>query len=228
MATLTLGGKTVLTQTGSDEPVLGSNLTGSPALSLTGATTFPAGTILQVAQTKDSVSFSYTNTTSSWYFGTASGRASDSHGGVASNLNCTLTTKGVNSNFLVCGNLQFAGANSQGYTWGMNTYWSFDSYATPLAVGEPSSHGVYSSGTGVQSGFWQDNAGDGTWYPHYTQVLKTGNTIAKNTSITFKIVIGTHYTSAGNIVYYNRQNTTDNGQYRLVPVSTHTIYEIAT
>ena len=34
MATLTLGGKTVLTQTGSDEPVLGSNLTGSPGFDL--------------------------------------------------------------------------------------------------------------------------------------------------------------------------------------------------
>ena len=42
MATLTLGGKTVLTQTGSDEPVLGSNLTGSPALNLSNATSIPA------------------------------------------------------------------------------------------------------------------------------------------------------------------------------------------
>lgn len=46
MATLTLGGKTVLTQTGSDEPVLGSNLTGSPALNLS-SSTFPAGHIIQ-------------------------------------------------------------------------------------------------------------------------------------------------------------------------------------
>ena len=42
MATLTLGGKTVLTQTGSDEPVLGSNLTGSPTLNLSNATSIPA------------------------------------------------------------------------------------------------------------------------------------------------------------------------------------------
>ena len=42
MATLTLGGKTVLTQTGSDEPVLGSNLIGSPALNLSNATSIPA------------------------------------------------------------------------------------------------------------------------------------------------------------------------------------------
>ena len=47
MATLTLGGKTVLTQTGSDEPVLGSNLTGSPNFDLS-SSTFPSGHILQV------------------------------------------------------------------------------------------------------------------------------------------------------------------------------------
>ena len=46
MATLTLGGKTVLTQTGSDEPVLGSNLTGSPALNLS-SSTFPSGMVIK-------------------------------------------------------------------------------------------------------------------------------------------------------------------------------------
>ena len=53
MATLTLGGKTVLTQTGSDEPVLGSNLTGSPALNLSGSI-FPAGHIIQIKGKHDS------------------------------------------------------------------------------------------------------------------------------------------------------------------------------
>ena len=110
----------------------------------------------------------------------------------------------------------------------MNTYWSVDSYANPLVEGDPSNHGVYSSGTGLQSGFWMDAITDSTWYPHYTQVLKSSNNIAKNTSITFKIVLSSHYTSTGNTLYYNRQNTTNNGAYRLVPVSTHTIYEIAT
>lgn len=51
MATLTLGGKTVLTQTGSDEPVLGSNLTGSPNFDLS-SSTFPSGHILQVQYTQ--------------------------------------------------------------------------------------------------------------------------------------------------------------------------------
>jgi len=54
MATLTLGGKTVLTQTGSDEPVIGSNLTGSPALNLSGST-FPAGHVIKYySQTRSS------------------------------------------------------------------------------------------------------------------------------------------------------------------------------
>lgn len=187
----------------------------------------PAGIVLQVVQTQDSKAFTYTNTVQ-WGFGNATTRGDDSHGGVADNLNCTLTSKGVNSNFLVCANLQNAGTNQTGYHWGMNTYWSVDSYANPLVKGDPSNHGAYSLGQGLQSGFWQSEQSDENWYPHYTQVLKSGNTIAKNTSITFKIVIGSKYTSVGNILYYNRQNSSGNGDYRLVPVSTHTVYEIAT
>ena len=58
MATLTLGGKTVLTQTGSDEPVLSSNLTGTLGSGITfgsnltgtlgSGITFPAGHVVQV------------------------------------------------------------------------------------------------------------------------------------------------------------------------------------
>ena len=234
MPEIQLNGKTIATQTGTNEPVLKNNVVMESGFSipsgvidsaLSGAT-FPAGNILQVVQTQDHKAFSYTNT-SSWYWGTSSTRADDSHGGVASYLNCTLTTKGTNSNFLVCANLQNAGASAAGYTWGMNTYWSVDSYANPLIVGVPSTHGLYSNGQGLQSGFWQDSVSDSTWYPHYTQVLKSSNTIAKGISIIFKIVISSYYTSGGNTLYYNRQNTTNNGSYRLVPVSTHTIYEIA-
>jgi len=213
MATLKLNNTTVFTET-------------NGAASIPSGVKFPAGNILQVVQTQDHKTFSYTNT-SSWYWGTSSTRADDSHGGVASYLNCTLTTKGTNSNFLVCANLQNAGASAAGYTWGMNTYWSIDSYANPLIVGVPSTHGLYSNGQGLQSGFWQDSISDSTWYPHYTQVLKSSNTIAKGISIIFKIVISSYYTSGGNTLYYNRQYTTSNGPYRLVPVSTHTVYEIA-
>ena len=187
----------------------------------------PAGSVLQVVVAQDSKAFAYTNS-SQWDWGTATTRGNDSHGGVADNLNCTLTTKGVNSNFLVCANLQNAGANAADYTWGLNTYWSVDSYADPLVVGDPSTHGIYTSGEGLQSGFWTASVTDKDLYPHYTQVLKSSNTIAKGTAITFKIVLSTYYSSGGNILYYNRQNTTVNGAYRLVPVSTQTVYEIAT
>jgi len=214
MPEIKINNKTFATQTGAAQPIIANNVT------------FPAGHILQVVQTQDHKAFSYTNT-SSWNWGTSSTRGDDSYGGVASYLNCTLTTKGTNSNFLVCANLQNAGASVPGYTWGMNTYWSVDSYANPLIVGVPSTHGLYSNGQGLQSGFWQDAVTDSTWYPHYTQVLKSSNNIAKGISIIFKIVISTYYTTGGNIVYYNRQNTTNNGSYRLVPVSTHTVYEIA-
>ena len=206
---------------------LGTVTTGTMNNTIGSSATFPAGTVLQVVQAQDDVNFQYTNSGQEWNFGTATTRGNDSHGGVADNLNCTITTKGVNSNFLVCANLQNTGASATGYNWGMSTYWSVDSYANPIVKGDPSGH-LYSSGTGLQSGHWQAQTGDEGWYPHYTQVLKTGNTISKNTSITFKIVISSRYTSGGNIVYYNRQNTSSSGNYRLVPVSTHTIYEIAT
>lgn len=214
--TLKVGGVTLATH---------SDATG--LVSMDSGLTFPAGSVLQVTQVTDSKAFSYTNTTS-WNFGNSTTRGDDSHGGVASNLNVTMTTKGVNSNFLICTNLQNTGTNATAYNWAMRTYWSVDSYVNPLVVGDPATHGVYSNGTAVQSGFWNGSTGDTDLYPHFTQVLKTSNTIQSGTSITFKIVISSYYTSGGNILYYNRQHTTNNAGYRLVPVSTHTVYEIAT
>ena len=67
MATLTLGGKTVLTQTGSDEPVLGSNLTGSPGFDLS-SSTFPAGHILQVNHTYTQASVMRSGNKNSWAY----------------------------------------------------------------------------------------------------------------------------------------------------------------
>ena len=62
MATLTLGGKTVLTQTGSDEPVLGSNLTGTlgSGITLGSGVTFPAGHIINIQE------FTNSDTTDTW------------------------------------------------------------------------------------------------------------------------------------------------------------------
>ena len=214
MSTLTLGGSTLANKTGS-------------VVSINDGVILPAGSVLQVVQAQDDEAFGYTNT-SQWSFGNTSTRADNSHGGVVDNLNVTLTTKKANSNFLVCANLQNAGASAVGYAFGMNTYWSVDSYANPIIKGNPSNHGVYPSGQGVQSGFWVISTGDSGWKPLDTQVLKTGNTIAKNTTITFKIVVGTYYTSGGNTLYINRQHNSGNGAYRLVPVSTHTVFEIAT
>ena len=67
MATLTLGGKTVLTQTGSDEPVLGSNLTGSPNFNLS-SSTFPAGHVLQINTTYSQASVMRSGNKNSWAF----------------------------------------------------------------------------------------------------------------------------------------------------------------
>lgn len=58
MASLTIGGKTVFTQTGTDEPVLSSDVTGTlgSGIVIGNNTTFPAGHILQVGYAE------YTNT----------------------------------------------------------------------------------------------------------------------------------------------------------------------
>ena len=64
MATLTLGGKTVLTQTGSDEPVLSSNLTGT----LGSGITFPAGHVLQVNHTYSQASVARSGNKNSWAY----------------------------------------------------------------------------------------------------------------------------------------------------------------
>ena len=84
MATLTLGGKTVLTQTGSDEPVLSSNLTGT----LGSGITFPAGHILQVQSTVVTDRNSSTDTDTS---GT----------GTDVGLNVTITPKKSGSYFFI-------------------------------------------------------------------------------------------------------------------------------
>tara|TARA_Y100000817_G_scaffold120225_1_gene94189 strand:+ start:456 stop:1118 length:663 start_codon:yes stop_codon:yes gene_type:complete len=67
MATLTLGGKTVLTQTGSDEPILGSNLTGSPGFDLS-SSTFPAGHVLQINHTITQASVMRSGNKNSWAY----------------------------------------------------------------------------------------------------------------------------------------------------------------
>lgn len=97
MATLTLGGKTVLTQTGSDEPVLGSNLTGSP--NLTGSnfdlssSTFPAGHIIQIVQKTDT-----DNTTFDVGPSSKTNTPFD-------NLNCSITPLKTNSKILITLNI---------------------------------------------------------------------------------------------------------------------------
>ena len=51
MGTLKLGNKTLATQTGTDNPVLTSNVSYSGAI--TSSATFPAGHVLQVVQATD-------------------------------------------------------------------------------------------------------------------------------------------------------------------------------
>ena len=186
----------------------------------------PAGTVLQVVSTTDDNDFSFT-CTSNWDYGTASTRADGSHGSVADNLNVTLTTKGVNSNFLIMQNISQLSPGAVQYNVGIRTYWSVDSYANPLSVGS-TSNGPWSSGTNVQQGHW--NVGvDNDQSPSVDSVfMKSSNTIAKGTSVTFKLCISTYYTSVGNVLRYNNQTGGSNGAWRMNVISSHTVYEIAT
>ena len=68
MATFKINGKNFATQDGTGAATIHSDVV------------FPAGTVLQVAQSQDHQAFSYTNTTT-WDFGNTTTRANDSHGG---------------------------------------------------------------------------------------------------------------------------------------------------
>ena len=94
MATLTLGGKTVLTQTGSDEPVLGSNLTGT----LGSGITFPAGHVVQTVYEETDTVSGITNTSAPgdvW-------------------LSKSITPRYSNSKILIC--VQFSYSKQDAYT----------------------------------------------------------------------------------------------------------------
>ena len=201
MATLTLGGKTVLTQTGSDEPVLGSNLTGSPALNLS-SSTFPAGQILHTQY--DSYGTQTTIGDTNTYI-----------------LTCTFNTKGTNSRILVLTNLLYgASGDSLGFhggitmTTGSSASTDYENDAIQLGA-DP----------GTQYRLFGDDIGNGrlnsygiqVWYANASKVTS----YVKNTQITIGL-----WLNGDNNMYLNRCEQRDN--LNEMNISTMTVFEIAT
>ena len=106
MATLTIGGKTVVTQTGTDEPIMSSNVNVSDALA---SATFPAGHVIQTKVIKDS--------TARGGFGSQG----DTYTGVSITFDNNLSS--TNSVVLIEASLQIDIQNDTGYgfTWGASS-----------------------------------------------------------------------------------------------------------
>ena len=115
MATLTLGNKTVVTQAGSAEPVLGSNVN-------LGNATFPAGHVIQVTynQKTDRSGFSTTDWT------LIPGQAQD--GTTTYGFATCITPKKQNSKILITANLEGSGGEYN-YVWSARLYRVIDSGA---------------------------------------------------------------------------------------------------
>ena len=229
MATLTLGGKTVLTQTGSDEPVLGSNLTGSPALNLS-SSTFPSGMVIKTYQkvfkgtqsitsTAAGSSVNYSNDVTRWVVIGAGASGSD-----GDPLNITLDTPNSSSSkYLVRADVTYSrkqdGSNFMG--WWYRTAGTSDTYV-PLVQGKGgianywtqaafgSSHHSTTGGAG-NYGVRQGNM-EYLWSPGTT------------TAYQIQIMVFNYTGSAPQI---NRPYNNDDYNYMGTFISTFTIQELA-
>ena len=102
MATLTIGGKTVVTQTGTDEPIMTSNVNLNNALA---SATFPAGHVIQTKIIKESDSYGGFNIQGDQYTGIS----------IAFDNNLSST----NSTVLIESSIQYDVVNDTGigFTW---------------------------------------------------------------------------------------------------------------
>ncbi len=202
--------------------------TGSIASAVTGTLgsgiVFPAGVVLQSKTTELKDTWSWTNTTGNTD-GTSSTRANDSYGGVLTGLTTTVTAKGVDSDFLISGNLAQVSLSDHGsYNFWFRIYSSLDTYATPVSQGN-----AYSSNTRVTGGSWFTWGGTNYISLNFPFEIKhTGATLAKDSPVTYKICFSSHYSSGGNTVYVNRLTNHSTGDHILATVSSMSVTEIAT
>jgi len=227
MANIILNGKTVVTQTGNDEPVLGSNVILTNSLA---SATFPAGHVIQVKYSEflDPATFSYTSTTEGWDFGTQSTRADNSHAGILTDLELSITTKQDNSIFII--NNYFAGCTNSdpngAYNWGAGIFCSLDNYNSLISKGNK--HPSYTSVGEVTYGRWIYPPNDSYSDEDFYGTIRHSPNQPKNTSITYRVVIDNAYTSGGNTVYVNYRSGYSNSLTEMAKVgATMTIMEIA-
>lgn len=223
MPTLSLGGQTLATQTGSDAPVLGS-------VTLNSTQSFPAGMVIKTYQkvfkgtqsitsTAASASVQYSNDVTRWVVIGAGASGSD-----GDPLNITLDTpKSSSSKYLIRANVTFSrkqdGSNHMGWWYrtagtsdtyvplvqgkgGVNTYW------TQAAFG--SSHHSTTGGSG-NYGVRQGNM-EYLWSP------------GTSTAYQIQIMVFNYTGSAPQI---NRPYNTDAHNYQGTFISTFTIQELA-
>ena len=191
---------------------------------------FPAGTVLQVAAAEDRATFEYYNTNSSFYWGTPQTRGDNSHAGVASGLNVTLTTKKANSTFLLDISLPQCQGQGDSYNMGISFWWSVDSYANQIGKGDNTATGQNTVATEMSFGQWNpvNHNTDRTLFVRH--MVPVASTVAKGTSVTFKVCFSTHYFSndSGRVYYNRKASNHDNYNYNMSTVATHTVTEIAT
>ena len=225
-ASLSIDGTTVISKTSGNISIDNFN---SLSGNLTGAT-FPAGHVIQVKYNEflDPATFSYTSTTQGWDFGTQSTRADNSHAGILTDLEITITTKQDNSIFII--NNYFAGctnSNPNGaYNWGAGIFCSLDNYNNLISKGNISPLG--GSYKPVTYGRWIYPHADGYSDEDFYGTIKHSPNQPKNTNITYRVVIDNAYTSDGNTVYVNYRNGYSTGYSEMQKVgATMTIMEIA-
>jgi hypothetical protein len=203
MANIILNGKTVVTQTGNDEPVLGSNviLTNDSLASAT----FPAGHVIQVVHAQKSSTWSYT-----------AGSGPDNYGSITG-LAPAITPLYSDSKILIYVNLYIGTSNYQTKYRILKNGNSLTNLLGDAEGGRPQSVGNVIN---------YDN--DGTTMG-YSLVMLTGihQDISNSTNqLTYQIQAAAYN---GTIVYLNRNHNWQNsptGGYDAVPSSTVTLMEI--
>ena len=214
MGSIKIAGKNIVTQSGSDEPTIASNVT------------FPDGHIIQIKRSYLRDHFSYTG--SLFDFDGASARADGTAGSIVDDLTTTITKQSGTSYFILAYNINQC-CNSDmdgGYNFGMNIYSSVDSYADPVSRGNANGNR-----SRLADGWWAvegDGQSGGPNYPvrNLSGHIEHSPGSAANTSITYKLCVDSSYTSTGNTVYIGRRPGDSDNYANMMTVSSLLVMEV--
>ena len=224
MANLTLGNKAVITQAGSAEPVLASNVNLSSA-------TFPDGHVIQSKTSTLTSGFNHTmggasgsvNNGTTESDGTAATRADSSWGGIVDDLIVTLTKSSSSGHFLITYNLYISNSRMAGaFNSYISLYSSVDGYAEPISRGDVALGRKRVTG-GFRSYYDGSSAFDGYNCVHIGGQVKYSPSISSGTSVTIKPLVSSTYNIA---VYLNFNSNDGNNIHNQRYVSTMTVQEI--